>query len=382
MQRSILTCALASAWLMQTGCDAKAGDGYRGEPLLSFEGSVKLASTEVQGELEPALAFVPSQGTVHILDVSVRGTFPANFTLDVLAPPPAGALTSAAGFILTAPRSEQIALGYITAVPAQHKSVLRMGVDGGYTVSCEGGVIDLTPPAFDDAMGPSRFRFDREYELAVNRMFYRGNPGAKCTEEVLLVADDGQQFRQLSECDHEFKDCRAVQTEGDPGLLESPWKHIAGLSTNYLVLYLPVDVDAGTPVSRAFGGKALSAGYHLLQALPRDEDRELDHGECVFEIDEVTLYNMKHGTNYAGREEIMRARLPEPKPDADGEDSAYEAAVHALRQELRDLALASGRERCKELQPALALPVETSEKSISIEISKDVDPVRMLIHAL
>jgi hypothetical protein len=392
MMMRTMTIAAAGVLLLHAGCDAKAGDDYQGEPLLSFEGSVRLASTQIEGELEPAIAFVPTQSRLEILDVEVRGSFPANFTLDVLAPPAKGALTSARAYIREAPKEQKLALGYITAVAADHPSEVRMAEGGGYKYECEGGVTDLSrsgeaPPEHEPEDGV-RDPWDWERHILQVREMHRGNnPGAACTEEFFAIAMEPDRtesilYRQISKCDYKFESCEIISSQGDPKYLRSPFEKVAGLSSNYLVLYLPGAVEADSPVARAFGGGPLAAGYHLLEA-ESDQTWSDEYIVCIQTVDVLSLYNAKHGTNFTQLNELGPALLPIPAPDDPSFNEVtnspeYIRGRNALEDELTDLESAAIASECKDLQPVLARPVDPSGRSISIQIAPTLTPPELL----
>jgi hypothetical protein len=76
MQKLIASCALSAAALL--GCDARAGDDYRGEVLLRMKGSLLLEAGELAPDSVPALAFPDLRdGGYLILDGEAHGEFPA-----------------------------------------------------------------------------------------------------------------------------------------------------------------------------------------------------------------------------------------------------------------------------------------------------------------
>jgi hypothetical protein len=92
--RSILS---LSRWLLGVlglasgACQAQTGEGYTGEVMLTLRGHVE-AAPDMADERVPALAFYGADQTLQIVDGQVRGVFPADFQLDVAAPPPAHAI--------------------------------------------------------------------------------------------------------------------------------------------------------------------------------------------------------------------------------------------------------------------------------------------------
>jgi hypothetical protein len=83
--------ALFVAGFAYMGCSAQAEPDYQGEPLATVFGTVVTTDAPPSGEIEAALLWnsnVPSDLSLRIASTRVRGSFPAAFTLEVLAPPP------------------------------------------------------------------------------------------------------------------------------------------------------------------------------------------------------------------------------------------------------------------------------------------------------
>jgi hypothetical protein len=100
--------------LCVAACDAQVGDEYRGEPLLSMQGTVVLSEPNDPRNVVPAIAFAAEFQTV-LIEPEVRGQFPAQFRLDITEPPPAEAL-----FELPDSDGGKLALGRIVVLPRQH----------------------------------------------------------------------------------------------------------------------------------------------------------------------------------------------------------------------------------------------------------------------
>jgi hypothetical protein len=96
------------------GCDPQATDAYDGESLLTVRGRVELTlQRDDEAQLKPALAFqTESDAKFRLIDVSTRGAFPAELTMDVLEPPPEDAIFEME-YLTEQPR---VAVGYIAAV--------------------------------------------------------------------------------------------------------------------------------------------------------------------------------------------------------------------------------------------------------------------------
>lgn len=242
MQRSICLMGLASAALL--ACDARVNESYRGEPLLSITGSLLIEKAQVSPDLVPALAFMDRQLTMHILDVDTQGEFPTKFTINVMLPPPSAGL-------LSAPELPSFALGFITALPADHGPTVQIPESGGggSTSWCEG-------PDETDC-----------YRL----LDHCNAAGDACYHELArcrVRATEGPEFKR--------EDCPEIlEQSGDPAIANG-WEKFAGLSQNYFVLYVAGDVPAGgardylsvppgTLLATVFGHEPISKGYHLIR---------------------------------------------------------------------------------------------------------------------
>jgi hypothetical protein len=135
------------------GCDSQVGPEFEGESLLSLGGELVL--NENSRDLVPALAFwLRKTEEIAIVDVEVSGSFPANFRLDVLTPPPEGALVDPNGLGFSA-------IGSIVVVPKDHPATYPMSslAAHGYGLSCGQDVCELERHA---CVGESCFEQDLE----------------------------------------------------------------------------------------------------------------------------------------------------------------------------------------------------------------------------
>jgi hypothetical protein len=93
--------ALVGVGLSQWGCSAQADPNYQGESLATVRGTVITTDAPPSGDIDAALLWLPEAPMVDpslkLASALVRGSFPAAFTLDVLAPPPPGSIPESSG---------------------------------------------------------------------------------------------------------------------------------------------------------------------------------------------------------------------------------------------------------------------------------------------
>jgi hypothetical protein len=291
MHRTISFGVITAALL--GGCDARVDDRYRGEPLLKITGSLTIDNPLAAGDLVPALAFMDRSATLHILDVDTQGQFPASFSLSVMSPPPAAGVQAFAGL-------PGVAIGYLTALPAQHASTLQFPqeVDGmGAFTWCE-------RPGND-----SCFRRIEQCTAGTDECY---RELARCRG----MAVDG--VTQLI-CDE------ILEQSGDPKIAR-PWESFAGLSTNHLVLYVAGDAPAGSArayakseellgfyMASAFGREPIPAGYHVIRTRPRSEAELAALEPCyeAGEADALAHANAQNGTSFTSYDELVKAAQSE-----------------------------------------------------------------------
>jgi hypothetical protein len=284
MARFVIPFALCFAGPALSGCDGRAGNDYHGESLLSVTGSVHIQNDDAPANLVPALAFRNSKTPeFEIVDVDVKGDFPARFTLDVFTPPPESAIQN-----VKFPEEPKAAFGYIAAVTPNHPKSIGApsntsavsecypvsNGDGG-TSSAEAG----TPP--------------QETCFTESRWCKSSAPGE---------GDSTACYVEKSECDARLGSCVVTEMTGDPALKSVGfWDTLAGFSRNYVVAYLEKAADPSTFLSYALaGGRPLEAGYHLVHVTPRTPDEVADYRACLDAVVQDVLpdYNRIHGTNF------------------------------------------------------------------------------------
>jgi hypothetical protein len=247
-------------------CDAQSPTDYNGEPLFATLGRVELEPGTDTEALVPAIAFsVPSKSALEIMDADVQGEFPNRFQLALYTPPPDDTLVS-----YSAPNgATRLSLGYVTAVHADHPQsapIVRTKSDTRSIGTC---------------------------------------PADGCIEQGSWCIGEGQDEQCYSEtyrCDdanEELDQCAVVDHQGDASIREEPWSTLAGLSQNFVVLYLKDALLPNTQAGLAFGFKQPAvAGYHLIGVRDSTADEAQAAKACASNAEDVATdrYNSIHGT--------------------------------------------------------------------------------------
>jgi hypothetical protein len=268
--------ATIASLLALAGCDAQASTAYRGEPLLKVSGSVELTRIPSDGDLRPALAFLNREmGEFQIVDVDASGDFPAEITMEVYQPPPEDAFAP----LREDGRGAKGALAYITAATADHPDKLQYGTSTGSAgpTTCNGGPCEC----------PESGCVRSSVELCTH-------DGERCYSEVTTCPKSNSPA----------EDC-TVSFEGDESLKDSPWETFAGVSENYVLLYLKEALPAGDGAGLSMGTReALDQGYNLLaiSALSREEDAENSNCLSLARSEALERFNDKHDTEYTALE--------------------------------------------------------------------------------
>jgi hypothetical protein len=228
--------------------DGQAGADYRGEPLMTMSGVVTSSDMPLHEGLVPALVMsesmfdrhlVTGPVTTHYLQGTVEGTFPSAFTLRVYDAPPPQVMES---FLDGEPA---FALAMITAVPAGHPAWLRSERS---TETREDGTL-----TFRDEV---------------------------CSAEQCISGYSGDcatiGFDEAWPCGKRFADNR-------------PWGTY-GFAQGYLVLYLAGPAAAGSVLTSVYAdGRALSAGYHVLERHEDVLDADCGHRAMQRALEEANL---------------------------------------------------------------------------------------------
>lgn len=113
---SLLRGSLFVGALLAAGCDPQVDDDYKGEPLASLQGTIAVADEQPSpGDVSTAVLwhdFAESDSAVVTEPVQVRGSFPAEFSLDLFEPPPETVMVELEGED-DGPTGKRIAVGYV-----------------------------------------------------------------------------------------------------------------------------------------------------------------------------------------------------------------------------------------------------------------------------
>lgn len=231
--------------LAAVGCDARASEEYRGEPLFSVTGTLRVDSALDWSNLAPVVLFYDSDWTKPqvVLDVDTRGEFPAKFTVDVMQPPPAAAMQKVSGM-------PSFAVGTLTALPRDH------------------GPTFLSPKEEGEFSYPT----NEERRWAQSGVFYR---------HLTICFSETECYEETAQCEDRYEgECNTiVEQMGDPKLKERLAEfadRVDPLRSRkaYMLVYIandgPLDMTRGylpnslTPyISDLFGKGPMTPGYHL-----------------------------------------------------------------------------------------------------------------------
>jgi hypothetical protein len=114
-RRPFLASALALAAAALPACDAQTDPSYGGEPLATLRGTVTSSDPSPPADASVTLiweVWTTNGDSASGVEVPVSGSFPAAFSLELLAPPPAA--------VLNPPpqgATEQVGTAYISVLP-------------------------------------------------------------------------------------------------------------------------------------------------------------------------------------------------------------------------------------------------------------------------
>jgi hypothetical protein len=292
-------------------CDSRVDDDYMGRSLLHLEGRVIIADPQARDDLVPALAFSGRDG-VEFMNVEARGDFPNNFSIEIYAPPPNGAIFGHEDDPLI-PEGQRVAVANITAIPASHpgRMVLAKHV---FSVPNSALPACATTPTCDHV---ERWCLD---ELQTD------------CRVVGLRACDG--------------DCTPVLSEGNEAIQlndDTPGS-IPGLSEQHIVLWTRDGVPSSSVLSHFLGlTEDLPAGYSLVElGAQLDHDAVKDDPSLEPLLAKQGCLGAECAEEFEGEARLRYQRLHQVDPDdlkeqyeAAGDEEAYDA----LDGELEILAL-------------------------------------------
>jgi len=289
LRRSIVV-ACVSISALAAGCEPQAGEAYYGEPLLRMRGQVSTLALSIAQPIKPALCFtetIPgtlniaalppelqadfegvgfgaSRTRAHIMDVEVEGEFPAEFSVDVYAPPPAATIKP---LFTGEPPS---AWGYVCAVQAEHAAIAET-VSGTQLWTC------------DTVDGPCR------------------------TTNVVMTDSGSRYYAERFACptlDTTDSQC-VVNRSGEVALLTETggFEHVVALVWDPELVYLAAPAPPGSYTAFKLGApEGLPAGYHLRKRWIGYSDSQLDEqyalGQIAAQQQAIVEANTIHGTSY------------------------------------------------------------------------------------
>lgn len=287
------------------GCDAQAGAPYQGEPLLTMTGSVELA-LEVENEeaLIPALAFRGDDDVVYLVDAHVDGEFPAEFTLNVYQPPPAASVYALDPETGPGPR---VALGYIAAITPDTPERFHLSENEGGSQGC----------LRNETTGRN---------VCTDIHTWCTADGSACYAETTVCPDSDNHPDQCT-----------VTGEGDPALKLGLEQRFAGLSENYLVVWLETPAPPRSFLAYLAGerDRGLAQGYHLLAISDASEEVAAAAVVCADEANTLAVQrtNERFGTSYSLDE------LTSLCSAFDQEDECPEAEIYAELELAQNIAM-------------------------------------------
>lgn len=280
--------AICVACCLGSSCGDSDGDA---QPALSVRGSLEAAPSAIKNKHIPALLFSDGVSRLCLQELEAHGMFPRDLDLVLWQPPPEAALRSVGH--LDEPR---IAVGYLTAVADLHPDTLRFTTTTTRDERCE----------------------------------------SSCEVTERWCAGDFECYSEQTTCpdaDSEPDACELHSRRGDAELKQPrPWARFAGLSTNYVFVYVSEALAAGSVTASLLAApNGLAVGYHILAMRDLSESESSERTECWNGALEAAVdqLNQADDTSYQWHD-VMR-------PCADENSwSVTESALCALPQGERD----------------------------------------------
>ena len=375
-------------------CDPRADQDYRGESLLHLEGRVVLADESAPHGLVPAVAFAIPDG-LEIVDVAVQGQFPADFRMDLYAPPPPNAITSELRGETPAERAE-FAIGAITAVPPDHSSqLLFASSEASWSLDprLPLGFADLSSCAEDPRCVRAGQKCEQEPRCDRVERWCLDVSDTECRTVGMPACEDEE---DEADCEPLFSEGNELIHTYDQGL-----RKFAGFSERYVIIW----TRSGLPKTHLYLAvigveEDLAPGYHLIQLgeepeYEDDSDSDSDSSEdsvdssdqdstdvcaeeraaetpsrsasCVafgcierFEAETFARYNERHGTSFRCMAEIDAMEFEEASRIED--ELVYIAQTIALARGVSIAELVGTK------------VIHDPKTKLSIHISRDAEP--------
>jgi hypothetical protein len=289
--------ALFAVGFAYMGCSAQAEPDYLGEPLATVAGTVVTTDAPPNGDIDAALLWLPavsSERTLKLASAVVRGSFPASFTLEVLAPPPPGPDPEAGGvrlgmiaaikhgsgsavpitdivgvdassIVIYFPNDSQAA----NDVVAQQAAFFKVPPTRGYHLAktlvteesearsyrCEydGLCEHYDVEGFNDELTPEAMALMQRFEDRKFALCTKYLPDAqRC--EITRDSDPENDPCSLLVRAREKRHTERVEAEGEAGFCELPWSHVENPDD----MARPVTVTLGTTIDDFYYPSTLS----------------------------------------------------------------------------------------------------------------------------
>lgn len=310
--------------LLQLSCCAASDSrDLNSEELPRVRGSVELP--EDRGHGRPVAALLYSDGHAHLQlqELTLRGSFPTDVQLELREPPPEAAL-----YNIGALDEPKVATGFLTMVSESHPSSMRYSTVTTRSVTCDG-----------DCEIVERW--------CANEL--------DCYEETRVCPDETPS-----------PNC-TLETAGDETLKQPPpWDLFAGVSENYVFVYVSAPLPAGSVSAALFGHPmGMRAGYHVLEThrLIASELSALE--DCWNEVADEALARI----NAEDRTEYTSIDLLRPCADENSAADEGDAGEPHARASLRDVV----RDHGFPAPPSAAGADTVQRVSASIEQHEPVD---------
>lgn len=306
-----MTGMFGGALLLSISCgDAQTTPAYQGEPLMNIWGSITNADGQpIDPQLVPVVGWVQWSDlpeTYYLRGVEVEGTFPADFRLSILQPPPDEV-------VVTSPASgERYAFGFLFAAKR------------GYPDS----EVQHSATRFDEYFRPDGSgRVERLYEWC--------DANGACVRETYDCPSFG----------NTVEPCAFASSVADNADVKAPGWWSGGIAEDIAIVYVPDGVTAGSPLSAAVAARhALSPGMHLVHyRWPSAQEVNDVILPCMDRAHDLVVhrYNEAHGTTFAAYEELRKTLEGTP---------GYHDLFRDLDQANAELSCQSGR---------IVTPIET-----------------------
>lgn len=383
--------AYAAVLICVAACDSRADGAYRGESLLHVEGRVVLSDDGAPEGLVPAVAFGVPHG-LEIVDVTVQGRFPADFRMDLYAPPPTSAIVMDVRAEEPTARAE-FAVGTITAVPLDHPpQLLFASSETSWSIDprLSQGFADLESCASEPSCLRAGRKCDEDPRCARIERWCLDETNTECR----TVGLPGCDIDDRGNCPPLFSEGNELIHTYEHGV-----KKFAGFSERYVIIWTRSGLPKTNVYLAALGVEEdLAPGYNLIELGEEpdadDSDSDTDSSEdsaddavrpgadlcgerapgppggssvcngsrCLewFESETFARYNARHGTSFRCVEEVDALEFEEATVIVD--ELIYIAETIAIARGVSIAALVGTK------------VIHDPKTKLSIHISPDAEP--------